>query len=150
MGSGGPAQARLPTPLPFYAILRSIPDKTLGILAMGSALVLLVLLPLEHRAVAVGGLNSGSLPLWRETEFSTRTANRIHMGSMALLGAVFLLLGFIGSRPVAEPYLLAGQLLTVAYFGLLGSPLLQRLVFFRPRRFTRQSETALGFYIGKK
>ena len=36
-----------------------------------------------------------------------------------LLGAVFLLLGFVGSRPVAEPYVTAGLLLTVAYFLLL-------------------------------
>jgi ubiquinol-cytochrome c reductase cytochrome b/c1 subunit len=42
--------------LPFYAILRSIPDKTLGILAMGGAILLLALLPLEHRAVTLGGL----------------------------------------------------------------------------------------------
>jgi ubiquinol-cytochrome c reductase cytochrome b subunit len=33
--------------LPFYAILRSIPNKTLGIVAMGGALLLLALLPLE-------------------------------------------------------------------------------------------------------
>jgi hypothetical protein len=51
---------------------------------------------------------------------------------MALLGGVFLLLGFIGSRPVAEPYLTAGQLLTALYFLLLGSPLLHRLVLLRP------------------
>jgi hypothetical protein len=36
-----------------------------------------------------------------------------------LLGAVFLLLGFVGSRPVAEPYVGAGLALTVAYFLLL-------------------------------
>ena len=48
---------------------------------------------------------------------------------MALLGGVFLLLGFIGSRPVAEPYLSLGQLFTLLYFGLLGGLLLFRLRF---------------------
>lgn len=54
------------TTLPFYAILRSIPSKTFGILAMAGALLLLATLPLEQRAVAVGGLVPGGLLGWRE------------------------------------------------------------------------------------
>lgn len=98
---------------------------------MGGALGLLALLPLEHRLVAVGGLDPASPLRWRETAHATVGANRRHQLAMACLGGVFLLLGFIGSRPVAEPYLTAGQLLTLLYFGLLGSPLLQRLVPLR-------------------
>lgn len=43
--------------LPFYAILRSIPNKALGIVAMGLALVYLVHLPLGHRVVLREGSN---------------------------------------------------------------------------------------------
>jgi hypothetical protein len=110
---------------------------------MGGALVLLALLPLEHRAVTMGGLAPQSLLRWRETEFSFRSANQTSMRAMALLGAVFLLLGFIGSRPVAEPYLTAGQGLTLLYFLLLGSPLLSRLVPLRSAQPLPQVSTQL-------
>ena len=109
------------TPLPFYAILRSIPNKTLGILAMAGALLLLPLLPLEQRMVGVGGLSPTQLLGWRESPRQTPAATRGHALRVSLLGVTFLLLGFIGSQPVAEPYLTVGQGLTVAYFLLLAS-----------------------------
>jgi len=105
--------------LPFYAILRSIPNKTLGILAMAGALLLLFLLPLEQRLVGVGGLNPTQLLGWREAPRSTQVAAEGHALRVALLATTFLLLGFIGSQPVAEPYLSVGQWLTVVYFLLL-------------------------------
>jgi ubiquinol-cytochrome c reductase cytochrome b subunit len=119
--------------LPFYAILRSIPNKTLGILAMAGALVLLPLLPLEQRLVGVGGLNPAQLLGWRESPRSTPRAAEGHALRVSLLGVTFVLLGFIGSQPVAEPYLSAGQWLTLAYFLLLISlPLSTLRITTRP------------------
>ena len=92
---------------------------------MGGALALLALLPLTHRLVSRGGFVFENHPLtaksgwWRETEFSLRRKVRLHQTTVTLLGAVFLLLGFVGGQPVAEPYLLAGQLLSASYFLLL-------------------------------
>jgi hypothetical protein len=62
-----------------------------------------------------------------------------------LLGAVFLLLGFVGSRPVAEPYVTVGLALTLAYFLLLALLPLAGLKFWygeprRPTRFTNPSK----------
>ena len=88
---------------------------------MAAALLALPLLPLEQRAVAVGGL-APALPVpWREQERSLAPLRRRRANLVALLAAVFLSLGFVGSPPVAEPYLTGGQLLVVAYFGLLGA-----------------------------
>ena len=56
-----------------------------------------------------------------------------------LLGAVFLLLGFVGSRPVAEPYVGAGLALTVAYFLLLA------LLPLGGLRLWRSGPTHLGY-----
>ena len=69
---------------------------------MGGALALLALLPLEHRLVTRGGftkpknLLNPTQPRWREMEFSLRTTVRLHQKVVTLLGAVFLLLGFVG------------------------------------------------------
>jgi ubiquinol-cytochrome c reductase cytochrome b subunit len=119
------------TPLPFYAILRSIPNKTLGILAMAGALLLLPLLPLEQRLVGVGGLNPSQMVGWRESPRSTPTVG--HALRVSLLAVIFGLLGFIGSQPVAEPYLSVGQGVTLLYFLLLASLPLSTLRPLPPR-----------------
>jgi ubiquinol-cytochrome c reductase cytochrome b subunit len=117
--------------LPFYAILRSIPDKTLGILAMAAALLLLPLLPFGHRLVEVGGLHPAALLGWREQPTISVAALDRHRRRVGLLAVTFLLLGFIGGQPVAEPFLTGGQLLMVVYFSLL---LLLALSPFTPFR----------------
>lgn len=119
------------TSLPFYAILRSIPDKTLGILAMAAALLLLPLLPLEQRLVGVGGLHPAALLGWRERPTLAAAALDRHRQWVGLLAVTFLLLGFIGSQPVAEPFLSGGQLLMGVYFGLLLLLPLSGLQFLR-------------------
>jgi len=85
--------------LPFYAILRSIPDKLGGVLAMGGAIIAWFTLPL---------LNTSEI---RSTEF------RPIFGFVYwFLVADFFLLGWIGQKPVEDPYILIGVAATVFYF----------------------------------
>lgn len=85
--------------LPFYAILRSIPHKLFGVLAMLSAILLLALLPwLSSRIIRSPSFLPLSRLLW-----------------WALL-ACWLLLGWLGGMPVEAPYVLLGQVASCYYF----------------------------------
>ena len=85
--------------LPFYAILRSIPDKLGGVIAMVAAILVLLLLPV---------INTSEI---RSSKFRP-------IFSMAywFLVADFLILGWIGQKPVETPYIEVGQVATVFYF----------------------------------
>jgi ubiquinol-cytochrome c reductase cytochrome b subunit len=85
--------------LPFYAILRSIPDKLLGVLAMFGSLVILLILPHVHTS--------------KIRSMTFRPLSRVMFWIFA---ADFLLLTYIGSLPVEEPFILVGQIATVIYF----------------------------------
>lgn len=85
--------------LPFYAILRSIPDKLGGVLAMGGAIAAWFTLPI---------LNTSEV---RSTEFRP-----IFGFFYWFLIADFLLLGWIGQKPVEDPYILVGIVATIFYF----------------------------------
>nr|YP_001315106.1 apocytochrome b [Chlorokybus atmophyticus]ABO15095.1 apocytochrome b [Chlorokybus atmophyticus] len=85
--------------LPVYAILRSIPNKLGGVLAIALVFLCLFLLP---------WLNTASI---RSSSFRP-----IHKRFFWLLAADCLLLGWIGQQPVEEPYVLIGQLATVYFF----------------------------------
>jgi quinol-cytochrome oxidoreductase complex cytochrome b subunit len=85
--------------LPFYAILRSIPDKLGGVVAMISAILILLLLPI---------INTSNI---RSTKF------RPIFGILYWFLAVdFVLLGWIGQKPVESPYIEIGMVLTFFYF----------------------------------
>jgi len=83
----------------FYAILRSIPDKLLGIVTLALALIVLGLLPLF------------SSPEVRSMNF--RPISRIIFFCFSF---VCVLLTFIGGRSVQYPYVLIGQISTFLYF----------------------------------
>ena len=85
--------------LPFYAILRSIPDKLLGVVAMFMSIILLAFLP------------------WLDTS-RVRSANYRPMYKVAfwIFAATAIGLGYIGSQPPAGGYVLAGRILTSWYF----------------------------------
>jgi len=85
--------------LPFYAILRSIPDKLGGVVAMVSAILILLVLPFS---------NTSKL---RSTEFRP-----IYVLAYWFLVSDFLLLGWIGQKPVESPYIEIGMLATLFYF----------------------------------
>jgi ubiquinol-cytochrome c reductase cytochrome b subunit len=88
--------------LPFYAILRSIPDKLMGVLAMLASILAFLALPYIARAYV------------RSSDF--RPLTQVIFWFFLL---VCLLLGWIGGKPVEHPYLIVGQVCTVAYFLLL-------------------------------
>jgi len=85
--------------LPFYAVLRSIPDKLGGVAAMGGAIVMLLLMP------------------WLNTsEVRSSTFRPIYRKIFWFVLADFLILGWIGQNEVETPYVEVGQLATVIYF----------------------------------
>lgn len=85
--------------LPFYAILRSIPDKLGGVLTMFGAIAVLFLVPFINNAE----LRSSSFrPFYRKFFW--------------LLVTNFILLGWIGQKVVETPFIETGQLATMAYF----------------------------------
>ena len=85
--------------LPFYAILRSIPDKLGGVVAMISAILVLLLLPLTNTA-----------------EVRSGKFRPIFAFSFWFLVSDFLLLGWIGQKPVESPYIEIGMGATIFYF----------------------------------
>ncbi len=88
--------------LPFYAILRSIPDKLGGVVAMVSAILVLLLLPV---------INTSEI---RSSKFRPLFAFFYWF-----LVADFVILGWIGQKPVESPYIEIGMGATVFYFVFL-------------------------------
>jgi quinol-cytochrome oxidoreductase complex cytochrome b subunit len=85
--------------LPFYAILRSIPDKLGGVVAMVAAILILLLLPV---------INTSEI---RSSKFRP-----IYGIAYWFLVADFLILGWIGQQPVETPFLEVGMIATAFYF----------------------------------
>lgn len=82
-----------------YAILRSIPNKLGGVIALAGAVLILLI-----------------LPFMPASNFSSSTYYYINKVYFWRLVGTALLLTWIGARPVEEPYVLTGQILTVVYF----------------------------------
>jgi ubiquinol-cytochrome c reductase cytochrome b subunit len=85
--------------LPFYAILRSIPNKLLGVIAMFSALLALLVLPFSD------------LSKLRGIQF--RPLSKI---LFFIFIANFLILLQLGAKHVESPYIEFGQISTALYF----------------------------------
>src|SRR3712207_3798017 len=85
--------------LPFYAILRAIPDKLGGVIAMFSAILIWCFMP------------------WLDTSKVRSTAYRpLYKQFFWLFVVVCVLLGWLGSKPAEGWYTLAAQICTVYYF----------------------------------
>jgi ubiquinol-cytochrome c reductase cytochrome b subunit len=85
--------------LPFYAILRAIPDKLGGVIAMGAAIVIWCFMP------------------WLDTSKVRSTAYRpLYKQFFWVFVAVCVVLGWLGSRPAEGWYVIASQICTVYYF----------------------------------
>nr|QXG19099.1 cytochrome b [Drosophila auraria]QXG19580.1 cytochrome b [Drosophila triauraria] len=82
-----------------YAILRSIPNKLGGVIALVLSIAILMILPFYN------------LSKFRGIQFYP--INQILFWIMVV---TVILLTWIGARPVEEPYVLIGQILTVVYF----------------------------------
>jgi quinol-cytochrome oxidoreductase complex cytochrome b subunit len=85
--------------LPFYAILRSIPDKLGGVLAMLASILILYALPILHTCIV------------RSTSFRP-----IYKIVFWFLLVNCIILAWIGGSPVETPYYETGQNTTILYF----------------------------------
>jgi ubiquinol-cytochrome c reductase cytochrome b subunit len=85
--------------LPFYAILRSIPNKLLGVIAMFASILCLLVMPISD------------LSKLRGVQF--RPLSKI---AFFVFVANFLILMQIGAKHVETPFIEFGQLSTVLYF----------------------------------
>jgi ubiquinol-cytochrome c reductase cytochrome b subunit len=85
--------------LPFYAILRSIPNKLLGVLAMFSAILAIMALPFTD--------------LGRSKGLQFRPLSKV---AFYVFVANFLVLMSLGAKHVETPFIEFGQLSTVLYF----------------------------------
>jgi ubiquinol-cytochrome c reductase cytochrome b/c1 subunit len=85
--------------LPFYAILRSIPDKLAGVVALFGSILLLAFLP------------------WLDTS-KVRSANYrpLYRQFFWIFVATCILLGWLGSKPAEGGYVIASRVLTAWYF----------------------------------
>nr|YP_010954704.1 cytochrome b [Dorcus hopei]AWX65984.1 cytochrome b [Dorcus hopei]WMW30089.1 cytochrome b [Dorcus hopei] len=82
-----------------YAILRSIPNKLGGVIALVMSIMILLILPFINKKKM------------QSTQFYP--LNKILFWSFV---TIVILLTWIGARPVEDPYISIGQILTVLYF----------------------------------
>ncbi len=98
--------------LPFYGILRSVPDKLAGVVVTFAAMAV----PLIWPWVRVDALRTGRLC-------------RVWLALCLALAATWIGLAWAGSRPPDPPYINAARALAVVYFAffLIWPPVLRRL-----------------------
>ena len=85
--------------LPFYAILRSIPDKLGGVVAMVGAILILL-----------------TIPFTQSSEIRSSTFRPLFKILFWIFVADFLILGWIGQNVVEYPFVEIGQIATAFYF----------------------------------
>lgn len=82
-----------------YSILRSIPNKLGGVIALVISVAILFLLPFTHTS-----------------KFRSLTFYPLNQRIFWTFICLIILLTWIGARPVEAPYIITGQTLTVLYF----------------------------------
>jgi quinol-cytochrome oxidoreductase complex cytochrome b subunit len=95
-----------------YAILRSIPNKLMGVLALFASLLVLLVLPVINTSAVRSSLYR---PLYQKFFW--------------FLVADFFLLSYLGQAPAESPYIEVGQVATIYYFSffMVFVPVLGRL-----------------------
>nr|URX53330.1 cytochrome b [Calcaritermes nearcticus] len=81
-----------------YAILRSIPNKLGGVIALAMSIAILFIMPIY------------------KSNFSGAQFYPINQMMFWVMTDTVILLTWIGARPVEDPYILTGQVLTILYF----------------------------------
>lgn len=82
-----------------YAILRSIPNKLGGVIALFISIIILISLPITH------------IKLIQRNNF-----NPLNKLLFWLFIVIVIILTWIGIKPVEKPYIIIGQILTISYF----------------------------------
>nr|WCR63202.1 cytochrome b [Oedaleus decorus decorus] len=82
-----------------YAILRSIPNKLGGVIALVMSISILLI-----------------MPFYNKTKFRGNQFYPMNQILFWIMVTVVCLLTWIGKRPVEEPYITTGQMLTIMYF----------------------------------
>lgn len=94
--------------LPFYAVLRSIPNKLGGVVCMFSALILLFFLPSLITLYKNNFIFSANIV--------TPNFRPIARFFFWLFAANFILLAYLGAHPAEDPFITIGMLATAFYF----------------------------------
>nr|AIY62138.1 cytochrome b [Neotermes sp. A TB-2014] len=81
-----------------YAILRSIPNKLGGVIALVMSIAILFILPMQ------------------KSNFSGTQFYPMNQTMFWIMTNTVMLLTWIGARPVEDPYIITGQILTTIYF----------------------------------
>ncbi|HYQ70386.1 MAG TPA: cytochrome bc complex cytochrome b subunit [Gammaproteobacteria bacterium] len=93
---------------PFYAILRAVPDKFMGVVAMGGAIFVLFLLPWLDRS-PVKSIRYRGLP---------------YKVAIAVFVVSFIALGYLGTQPATPVMTNFARLFSVLYFGFFAALLI--------------------------
>lgn len=86
--------------LPFYAILRSVPDLVGGVVAMGLSVMIFAAMPYMDRSKIPGGAHYR--PIYR--------------AMFCLFILDILVLGYVGAQPVSDTIVILGRVATLVYF----------------------------------
>ncbi len=89
---------------PFYAILRAVPDKLMGVGAMGAAIVVLFFLPWIDRCKVK----------------SIKYRANIYKANLFTFAVTFVVLGWLAMQPVTDTITYLSQFFTFMYFAFFG------------------------------